>query len=98
MEFTAPGAGDMSVFKQLPRGHRDRPGLRELPARADRLGRHDRRARRDGAEAPRRRRGSRSTPTAASPPARAAEVSIDEVYTKLKNEVEAARRLREKYG
>ena len=31
-------------------------------------------------------------------PGSAAEVSIDEVYVKLKNEVEAARRLREKYG
>ncbi len=31
-------------------------------------------------------------------PGSAANVSIDEVYTKLQNEVEAARRLREKYG
>ena len=31
-------------------------------------------------------------------PGSAAKVNIDEVYTKLKNEVEAARRLREKYA
>ena len=31
-------------------------------------------------------------------PGSAAKVSIDEVYIKLKNEAEAARRLREKYG
>ena len=31
-------------------------------------------------------------------PGSAAEVSLDEVYTKLKNEVTAAKRLREKYG
>ena len=31
-------------------------------------------------------------------PGSAAKVSIDEVYTKLKNEVEAAKRLREKYS
>jgi 5-methyltetrahydropteroyltriglutamate--homocysteine methyltransferase len=31
-------------------------------------------------------------------PGSAADVSLDEVYTKLKNEVEAARRLREKNG
>jgi 5-methyltetrahydropteroyltriglutamate--homocysteine methyltransferase len=31
-------------------------------------------------------------------PGSAAVVSIDEVYTKLKHEVEAARRLRERYG
>jgi 5-methyltetrahydropteroyltriglutamate--homocysteine methyltransferase len=31
-------------------------------------------------------------------PGSAAVVSVDEVYVKLKNEVEAARRLRESYG
>ena len=31
-------------------------------------------------------------------PGSAAEVSLDEVYTKLKNEVAAAKRLREKYS
>ena len=31
-------------------------------------------------------------------PASAAKVDIDEVYAKLKNEVEAALRLRERYG
>ena len=31
-------------------------------------------------------------------PGSAANVNIDEVYTKLKNEVKAARRLREKYS
>jgi 5-methyltetrahydropteroyltriglutamate--homocysteine methyltransferase len=31
-------------------------------------------------------------------PGSAAEVSLDEVYIKLKNEVEAAKRLREKYA
>lgn len=97
MEFTSPGAGDMSVFKQLP-GHVEiglgcvscQPGQIDsadtIVERVEMALRH---------VAP-----SRITlnPDCGFAPGSAAEVSLDEVYTKLKNEVEAAKRLREKYG
>jgi 5-methyltetrahydropteroyltriglutamate--homocysteine methyltransferase len=97
MEFTSPGAGDMSVFKQLPE-HVEiglgcvscQPGQIDSPetiaSRVELALQH---------VAP-----SRITlnPDCGFAPGSAAEVSLDEVYTKLKNEVEAARRLREKYG
>ena len=85
----------------LPRAagaRRDRPGLRELPARPNRFGRRDR------TSASRRRckhvAPARITlnPDCGFAPGSAADVSLDEVYTKLKNEVAAAERLREKYG
>lgn len=97
MEFTSPGAGDMSVFKQLPE-HVEiglgcvscQPGQVDsadtIVERVEMALKH---------VAP-----SRITlnPDCGFAPGSAAEVSLDEVYTKLKNEVEAARRLREKYG
>ena len=97
MEFTSPGAGDMSVFKQLPE-HVEiglgcvscQPGQIDsadtIVSRVEMALKH---------VAP-----SRITlnPDCGFAPGSAAEVSLDEVYTKLKSEVEAAKRLREKYA
>jgi 5-methyltetrahydropteroyltriglutamate--homocysteine methyltransferase len=97
MEFTTPGAGDMSVFVQLPE-HIEiglgcvscQPGqidsVEAIVARVEIALKH---------VAP-----SRITlnPDCGFAPGSAADVSLDEVYTKLKNEVAAAQRLREKYA
>lgn len=97
MEFTSPGAGDMSVFKQLPENIEIglgcvscQPGQIDSPetivARVEQALKHI---------APER---ITLNPDCGFAPGSAAEVSLDEVYTKLKNEVEAAKRLREKYA
>lgn len=97
MEFTAPGAGDMSVFRKLPE-HVEiglgcvscQPGQINSPeaivARVETALEHV--------------AADRITlnPDCGFAPGSAADVSLDEVYAKLKNEVEAAQRLREKYG
>lgn len=97
MEFTTPGAGEMSVFKELP-GHME-VGLgcvSCVPGQVDSVetivGRVE--------QALEYLEPQRITlnPDCGFAPGSAAEVSIDEVYAKLKNEVEAARRLREKYA
>jgi 5-methyltetrahydropteroyltriglutamate--homocysteine methyltransferase len=97
MEFTSPGAGDMSVFKRLPE-HVEiglgcvscQPGqidsADEIVSRVEQALKH---------LAPER---ITLNPDCGFAPGSAAEVSLDEVYTKLKNEVAAAHRLREKYG
>jgi 5-methyltetrahydropteroyltriglutamate--homocysteine methyltransferase len=97
MEFTTPGAGDMSVFERLPE-HVEiglgcvscQPGEIDAPetivARVEQALAH---------VAPER---ITLNPDCGFAPGSAADVSLDEVYTKLKNEVEAARRLREKYS
>src|SRR3954449_3778437 len=97
MEFTSPGAGDMSVFKRLPEnieiglgcvscqpGHIDSAEI--IVSRVEQALKHI---------APER---ITLNPDCGFAPGSAAEVSLDEVYTKLKNEVAAAHRLREKYG
>jgi 5-methyltetrahydropteroyltriglutamate--homocysteine methyltransferase len=97
MEFTSPGAGDMSVFKQLPEhieiglgcvscqpGQIDSPGM--IVKRVEAALQH---------VAPER---ITLNPDCGFAPGSAAEVSLDEVYTKLKNEVAAAQQLRDKYG
>ena len=97
MEFTTPGSGDMRVFQQLPEnveiglgcvstqpGHIDSADT--IVERVETALQH---------VAPER---ITLNPDCGFAPGSAAEVSIDEVYLKLKNEVEAARRLREKYG
>jgi 5-methyltetrahydropteroyltriglutamate--homocysteine methyltransferase len=97
MEFTSPGAGDMSVFKRLPErveiglgcvscqpGQIDPPET--IVERVEMALKHI---------APDR---ITLNPDCGFAPGSAAEVSLDEVYTKLKNEVTAARRLREKYS
>jgi 5-methyltetrahydropteroyltriglutamate--homocysteine methyltransferase len=97
MEFTTPGAGDMSVFEKLPE-HVEiglgcvscQPGqIDSVETIVDRV-----------EMALEHVAASRITlnPDCGFAPGSAAEVSLDEVYTKLKNEVAAARRLREKYG
>jgi 5-methyltetrahydropteroyltriglutamate--homocysteine methyltransferase len=97
MEFTTPGAGDMAVFRKLPE-HVEiglgcvscQPGQIDSPQtiveRVESALAHV--------------AASRITlnPDCGFAPGSAADVSLDEVYTKLKNEVAAARRLREKYG
>jgi 5-methyltetrahydropteroyltriglutamate--homocysteine methyltransferase len=97
MEFTSPGAGDMSVFERLPE-HVEiglgcvscQPGqidsTETIVARVESALKY---------VAPER---ITLNPDCGFAPGSAADVSLDEVYTKLKNEVAAARRLREKYG
>lgn len=97
MEFTTPGAGDMAVFQRLPE-HVEvglgcvscQPG--QIDSTETILGRVEQALRYLPAE--------RITlnPDCGFAPGSAAEVSLDEVYTKLKNEVAAARVLREKYA
>ena len=70
MEFTAPEAGDMAVLRDLREDFEIGLGcVGTEPGRVDTAD-ADRRPRRGGAEAPVAPSGSRSTPTAASPPAR----------------------------
>jgi 5-methyltetrahydropteroyltriglutamate--homocysteine methyltransferase len=97
MEFTAPGSGDMSVFRALPE-HVEiglgcvscQPGqidsAETIVERVEQALQH---------VAPER---ITLNPDCGFAPGSAAVVSIDEVYTKLKNEAEAARRLRERHG
>jgi 5-methyltetrahydropteroyltriglutamate--homocysteine methyltransferase len=97
MEFTSPGAGDMSVFKQLP--EQVQIGLGCVSCQPGQI---------DSSEtivsrvemALKYLPPDRITlnPDCGFAPGSAAEVSLDEVYTKLKNEVAAARQLREKYA
>jgi len=97
MEFTSPGAGDMSVFKKLPE-HVEiglgcvscQPG--QIDSADTIVGRVE--------TALKYLPPSRITlnPDCGFAPGSAAVVSLDEVYIKLTNEVTAARRLREKYG
>lgn len=97
MEFTSPGAGDMSVFKQLP--EHVEIGLGCVSCQPGQIDSADTIVQRVEMAlqhiAPAR---ITLNPDCGFAPGSAAEVSLDEVYTKLKNEVEAARRLREKYG
>lgn len=97
MEFTSPGAGDMSVFQELPE-HIEiglgcvscQPGqidsVETIVERVEAALQH---------VAPQR---ITLNPDCGFAPGSAAEVSLDDVYTKLKNEVAAAQRLREKYA
>ena len=94
MEFTAPQAGDVEVLRRLredleigPRLCQRDPGaggtpLEEIVGRVEQALRH----------VPAER--ITLNPDCGFAPGSAAEVSIDEVYTKLKNEVAAARLLR----
>lgn len=97
MEFTTPGAGEMAVFKKLP--EHVQIGLGCVSCQPGQV---------DSAEtivgrveqaleylAPER---ITLNPDCGFAPGSAANVSIDEVFTKLCHEAEAARRLREKYS
>ncbi|MFO0809337.1 MAG: cobalamin-independent methionine synthase II family protein [Gemmataceae bacterium] len=96
MEFTAPGAGDTAVFRELREDFEiglgcvgTTPGVIDS---ADEIVRRVETALQHLAPA-------RVTlnPDCGFAPGSAAVVSLDEVYQKLKNEVDAARRLRDKY-
>ncbi|BBO33297.1 cobalamin-independent methionine synthase II family protein [Lacipirellula parvula] len=97
MEFTAPGAGDMAVFGKLREDFEI--GLGCVSCQPGCIDSAD--AIFDRVElalkhlAPER---ITLNPDCGFAPGSAAVVSIDEVYTKLKNQVAAARRLREKYA
>ncbi len=97
MEFTSPGAGDMSVFKRLPEDVEIGLGCVSCqPGEIDTVEQIV-----DRVEmALRYVDPSRITlnPDCGFAPGSAAEVSLDEVYTKLKNEVGAALWLRERHG
>jgi 5-methyltetrahydropteroyltriglutamate--homocysteine methyltransferase len=97
MEFTTPGSGEMSVLRGLPEDVEIGLGCVScLPGEVDSVetivGRVEQALRHVAPE--------RVTlnPECGFAPGSAAKVSMDEVYLKLKNEVAAARRLREKYG
>jgi len=97
MEFTTPGSGEMSVFRELPEDIEIGLGCVScLPGEVDSpetiVSRVEQALEYVSPE--------RITlnPECGFAPGSAAKVSVDEVYVKLKNEVEAARRLREKYG
>jgi len=97
MEFTSPGAGDMSVFERLP--EHVEIGLGCVSCQPGQI---------DSAEMIVKRvetalkylAPSRIVlnPDCGFAPGSAADVSLDEVYIKLKNEVVAAERLREEYA
>ena len=97
MEFTAPGAGDMSVFAQLREDFEI--GLGCVNCQPGEIDSAETIVQRVEAAlqyvAPER---VTLNPDCGFAPGSAAIVSIDEVYTKLKNEVEAAHRLREKFS
>ncbi len=97
MEFTTPGAGDMSVFQRLP--EHIEIGLGCVNCQPGQI---------DSAEtivarvemalkylAPEQ---ITLNPDCGFAPGSAADVSIDEAYAKLQNEVAAARHLRDKHG
>ena len=97
MEFTTPGSGEMSVFRELPEdveiglgcvstfpGEVD--SVETIVSRVEQALEH---------VAPER---ITLNPECGFAPGSGANVSIDEVYLKLKNQVAAARILREKYG
>lgn len=97
MEFTTPGSGEMSVFRELPEDIEIGLGcVSTLPGEVDSADTIVARVEHALEHvAPER---ITLNPECGFAPGSAAVVSIDEVYTKLKNEVEAARRLRAKYS
>jgi 5-methyltetrahydropteroyltriglutamate--homocysteine methyltransferase len=97
MEFTSPGAGDMSVFQRLP--EHIEIGLGCVSCQPGQIDSADTIVERVEM-ALKYLKPERITlnPDCGFAPGSAADVSIDEVYTKLQNEVAAARRLREKYA
>jgi 5-methyltetrahydropteroyltriglutamate--homocysteine methyltransferase len=97
MEFTTPGSGEMSVFRELPEDVEIGLGCVScLPGEVDSADTIVARVEKAlEYVAPER---ITLNPECGFAPGSAAKVSIDEVYTKLKNEVEAARRLRAKYS
>ena len=97
MEFTTPGSGEMSVLRELPGDVEIGLGVvSTLPGEVDSVETIVARVEQALENvAPER---ITLNPECGFAPGSAAKVDIDEVYTKLKNEVAAARILREKYG
>jgi 5-methyltetrahydropteroyltriglutamate--homocysteine methyltransferase len=97
MEFTAPGAGEMDVLRRLREDFEIGLGCVSCqPGQIDSTDAIVSRVEMALAHlAPER---VTLNPDCGFAPGSAAAVSIDEVYQKLKNEVEAARRLREAHG
>ena len=97
MEFTAPGAGDLSVLKKLRGDFEIGLGcVGTTPGRIDTADEIYARVRKALAYLEPHR--ITLNPDCGFAPGSAAKVSIDEVYQKLKNEVEAARRLRNEFA
>ena len=97
MEFTTPGSGEMSVLRELAEDVEIGLGCVScLPGEVDSVETIvDRVEQALEHVAPQR---ITLNPECGFAPGSAAVVSVDEVYTKLKHEVAAAHRLREKYG
>ncbi len=94
MEFTAPQAGDFSVLRKLREDFEIGLGcVSTQPGRVDSPEEIVDRVRKALAHLPAER--ITLNPDCGFAPGSAAQVSIDEVYQKLKNEAEAARRLRQ---
>src|SRR5690242_17436408 len=97
MEFTAPEAGDLSVLKKLRDDIEVGLGcVSTEPGKIDSADAIVARVEKALQHLPAER--ITLNPDCGFAPGSAAKVSIDEVYEKLKNEVEAARRLREKHA
>ncbi len=97
MEFTTPGAGDMDVFGDLRDDFEIGLGCVSCdPSQIDPPEAIIQRVEAAMRYLPKER--ITLNPDCGFAPGSGADVSLDEVYTKLKNEVEAARRLREKHG
>lgn len=97
MEFTAPGAGEMEVLKHLPEGLEVGLGCVSCQPRVvDSVDTIVKRV--DSALRYLSPEQITLNPDCGFAPGSAAVVEIDEVYSKLCNEVEAAARLRDKYG
>ncbi len=97
MEFTTPGSGEMSVLRELPENVEIGLGcVSTFPGEVDSVATIVARVE-QALEyvAPER---ITLNPECGFAPGSAAKVDVDEVYMKLKNEVAAARILREKYG
>lgn len=97
MEFTSPGSGEMSVLRELPEHVEIGLGcVSTFPGEVDSVDTIvDRVEQALQFVAPQR---ITLNPECGFAPGSGAVVSIDEVYLKLKNEVAAAKRLREKYS
>ncbi len=97
MEFTTPGSGEMSVLRELPEDVEIGLGcVSTLPGEVDSVETIVARVEKALEHiAPER---ITLNPECGFAPGSAAKVDSDEVYTKLKNEVAAARILREKYS
>lgn len=97
MEFTAPGAGDLSVLKKLRPDYEVGLGcVGTTPGEIDSADAIYARVKKATAHIEPHR--ITLNPDCGFAPGSAAKVSIDEVYQKLKNEVEAAKRLRNDFA